>query len=182
MHTFIRYNILHICLSWTPQKSIFQWTLCNPPAEIRFPMTLEIMSSECAICLSLLPKYPSGSASSSSSDTPRTLPCMHLFHQDCIAEWFDTGSTLCPICRTPAKLPPPAKVSQQQTLFRTHAASSNSSSPPLLTQRQSQAPQYLQTQAPMGPWGRSRGPPLSSSSHWPVLSAALPTAAQYNAY
>lgn len=46
------------------------------------------MSSDCSICLDLLSK-----------ETTLELTCAHTFHARCICGWFQTGSTVCPICR-----------------------------------------------------------------------------------
>ncbi|KAL3117509.1 hypothetical protein niasHT_008357 [Heterodera trifolii] len=55
---------------------------------------------ECTICLGEIEK-----------ETPFKLlaildPCKHIFHNECISEWFKNHST-CPICRAKAKISVP---------------------------------------------------------------------------
>lgn len=46
-------------------------------------------SEKCTICLSqFIPQ-----------EDVRRLPCMHLFHKDCVDQWLLTGTKHCPICR-----------------------------------------------------------------------------------
>ncbi|KAK8802559.1 hypothetical protein WA171_006238, partial [Blastocystis sp. BT1] len=44
---------------------------------------------ECTICLDTLKK----------GEAIKTLPCKHIFHQNCIDEWLKQGKAVCPMCR-----------------------------------------------------------------------------------
>ena len=44
----------------------------------------------CSVCLQDL----------EDGDEIRTLPCMHMFHKECIDRWL-TGNGICPVCRVP---------------------------------------------------------------------------------
>ena len=46
---------------------------------------------ECPICLKKL----------GASEKTRALPCFHVFHVNCIAQWENMGNKSCPLCRTP---------------------------------------------------------------------------------
>eukprot|EP00457_Paulinella_chromatophora_P010910 gb/GEZN01011029.1/.p1 GENE.gb/GEZN01011029.1/~~gb/GEZN01011029.1/.p1 ORF type:complete len:379 (-),score=27.32 gb/GEZN01011029.1/:57-1151(-) len=49
----------------------------------------------CSVCLSPLVD----------GARPQALPCMHVFHSDCIEGWLKRGSNQCPICRCEAAPP-----------------------------------------------------------------------------
>ncbi len=46
---------------------------------------------ECSICLSVITHGPHG---------PCETSCGHVFHKDCITEWYSKGTRSCPMCRT----------------------------------------------------------------------------------
>ena len=45
----------------------------------------------------------------SEGDLARTLPCSHLYHKDCIDEWFARGHSKCPLCNMELATPPSAE-------------------------------------------------------------------------
>ena len=51
------------------------------------------MRVSCTTCLELL----------TASDELSSVPCGHVFHTQCILQWFETGKSNCPQCRTRAK-------------------------------------------------------------------------------
>ena len=51
------------------------------------------MRISCTTCLELL----------TASDELSSVPCGHVFHTQCILQWFETGKSNCPQCRTRAQ-------------------------------------------------------------------------------
>ena len=33
------------------------------------------------------------------NDEVETLPCFHIFHKNCIEQWFNNNNNNCPICK-----------------------------------------------------------------------------------
>ena len=61
------------------------YTISCEPVDITFHV------NECPICLEIL------------DDTPTiTLPCGHIYHDQCLLDWFEHNMT-CPICRATFK-------------------------------------------------------------------------------
>jgi hypothetical protein len=53
-------------------------------------------SGDCVICLDALHTEPNGT-------TLMRLPCMHLFHEECLTRWFGRSSK-CPMCQVVVQL------------------------------------------------------------------------------
>ena len=51
------------------------------------------MRVSCTTCLELL----------TASDELSSVPCGHVFHTQCILQWFETGKSNCPQCRSRTK-------------------------------------------------------------------------------
>ncbi|XP_036332209.1 E3 ubiquitin-protein ligase RNF165-like [Rhagoletis pomonella] len=63
-------------------------TLPHKYKRVRRPSESDEDAEKCAICLSLF----------EIENDVRRLPCMHLFHTDCVDQWLVTNKH-CPICR-----------------------------------------------------------------------------------
>lgn len=70
------------------QEVIEMYTLPHKYKKLRRPSDADEDAEKCTICLSLF----------EDDCDVRRLPCMHLFHRDCVDQWLAT-SKHCPICR-----------------------------------------------------------------------------------
>ena len=63
-----------------------------PPVEI-VPSTIgDSDATECGVCLEAI---------AAGHRKQRLRHCQHAFHQACVAQWFETGYSSCPMCRAP---------------------------------------------------------------------------------
>ena len=80
------------------------------------PKEDEVWATDCAVCL----------AEFEEEEKVRELPCEHIFHHDCIHDWFmKAKAAACPLCRNllhsglstdnimPEQVPPPAEAPAQ---------------------------------------------------------------------
>jgi len=122
----------------TPSRS---WTVATGDEELC-----------CSVCLVEFDK----------EDEVRVLDCSHVFHKDCIDQWF-TGSTVCPLCKRdygPPPPPPPDQVTQ----------------PP--QQEQEQQPQLEGDQQQQGhQQDNTAAPPAAAAADGSDTPAAPPAAA-----
>ena len=65
------------------------------------PVAVPVANDSCAVCLVQLD-------SAKPSSPLQSLPCQHVFHSECIAEWLRQSLT-CPVCRCVVPPPPPVQ-------------------------------------------------------------------------
>ncbi|KAK1273746.1 hypothetical protein QJS04_geneDACA009609 [Acorus gramineus] len=72
-------DILHLC----------DWFMMGVSLSVAPVVDLEVEDVQCVVCNERL----------RATDFTRRMPCGHLYHPDCIFEWFLNRRNSCPVCR-----------------------------------------------------------------------------------
>lgn len=125
-------------------------------------------TDQCVICQEKIDNFD--------NETINRLPCLHIFHTDCITQWLDT-SDLCPVCRHP--------VDDVVEVDDSESSSPTRDENNLPTSRDRQWPVEVESSSPLSPrhdcWAICGNYPQTSSPQWPIVAEpSLPLSAPHD--